>query len=121
MGAIVDETEEQESRGKAVAVRWLILILAIFLGAGIVTAAWPAETFSATDENGKLTLSNTPCTLGNWFKEWKAAHWLYKGKSYEACWRLQKTMDGRDRIVIIDSAGMVTPVDPRAFAPDEAI
>jgi hypothetical protein len=80
-----------------------------------------ADTFSAQGSNGKLTLKKKPCSLGPWFKVWLEADWLYKGKPYKACWRVQRTQAGQDVVIVIDSSGVVSDFDAREFKQDEPI
>jgi len=86
---------------------------------------WPtllfAETFSATNQNGKITRTAEPCQLGGWFKEWRSAKWFYQGKDYEACWTVQKNSEGGPLIVLVDSSGVVSSVPPAAFRKDDGI
>ena len=104
--------EDLEAKGAA----WkLIYLLAIFLALGMVTAAW-ADTYSMVDQNGKLTLTNEPCKQGPWFKDWRAAKWVFQGKEYDACWIGQE-----DLIVVLDSVGVVTTHRPHRFRKDEAV
>lgn len=91
-----------------------------------IIVCWPSMlladgTVSATDPNGKLTLYKTPCSMGGWFEKWKSAHWMYKGKPYEACWAVQPTRQGGQMVIVIDSSGVVTPIDPRAFSEDQGV
>ncbi|MDP2621999.1 MAG: hypothetical protein U0990_04035 [Candidatus Nanopelagicales bacterium] len=84
--------------------------------------AYAEETYSAADQNGKLTIMLvTPCPLGPWFKDWKAAKWIFRGQFYDACWRVQPTSDGRPQIVVIDSSGVMSSQSPGAFRKDEGV
>jgi len=95
------------------------LLCLIVLG---VRYAYAEDTYSATDPNGKLTIMLvTPCPIGPWFKDWKAATWMYRGQLYEACWRVQPTIDGRPQIVVIDSSGVMSSQSPGAFRKDEGV
>lgn len=116
--------DEQEADRKHNATRLLVLIIAISFGAAALVAwssGWAADTMSASDQNGKITLSLEPCAASPWLAEWKTASWLYKGKVYAACWRVQKTTSGADTVIVLDSDGMVTPIDPRQFKRDEGV
>jgi len=91
---------------------------------GIVLALLPAallaQSMSATNADGKITLTKDPCLLaGPWFKNWRAAKWMYRGKMYEACWSVAGTRGGGQSILVIDSDGQVSQIDPNAFAPDQ--
>ena len=97
------------------AIRWLIYL-----------TCWPAAvladepTYSVTSEHGKLTLTAEPCTAHAWLKGWQLARWSWRGKDYEACWRMQS--DGRQKLVVVlDSAGEVTTFYPAQFTRDEQI
>ena len=92
----------------------------------IYLTTWPAavlaeDTYSATDMNGTLTLAMKPCPLGGWFKDWKAAKWIFRGEFYDACWRVQPTQDEKPQIVVIDSSGVMSSHSPRAFHKDEGV
>jgi hypothetical protein len=103
---------------------WRRVGFAIFLGIALALVSVPlyAQTFSATNEDGKLTLSKDACKLaGPWFEKWKAARWMYKGKHYDACWTVVGTRGGGQSIMVIDSDGQVSQIDARAFKPDEAV
>ena len=70
-----------------------------------------AENLVVNDASGnQVTLMSEACTASSWLKDWKLASFLYKGKAYEACWRLQGTT-----VVILDSGGEVTPLPSGAF------
>jgi hypothetical protein len=95
-----------------------IVAIALLVVAG---DAW-GDTFSATDKDGKITLTTEPCTqAGPWFLKWKAAKWLWQGKDYEACWAIQSSSNGSQRILIIDSGGDVSNIDPLVFKKDEGV
>lgn len=107
--------------------RWYLRRLGFLLFAAMALVfvlfplkAW-SDTYSATNPEGKITLTKEPCNLGPWFKDWKAAKWFYQGKDYEACWRVQATQDDRRQIVIIDSSGLISSVSPGAFRKDEGV
>lgn len=93
------------------------LLVAVLLM--VVWSTAYAQTMSATNEDGKLTLTKEPCKLaGPWFEKWKAAKWMYRGKPYDACWTVAGTRGGGQSILIIDSDGQVSQIDPRAFQTD---
>ena len=80
----------------------------------------PHVNFTITNADGKITLTKDPCLLaGPWFKNWRAAKWMYRGKMYEACWSVAGTRGGGQSILVIDSDGQVSQIDPNAFAPDQ--
>jgi hypothetical protein len=56
-------------------------------------------------------------------KNWYVAKWQWRGKDYEACWKLQKSGPSPDDrlVAVIDSDGDVTSFDPRSFTRDEPI
>lgn len=68
------------------------------------------DLFVKDRAGSKITLKETACSIAGWFSKWKNAIVLYQGKTYQACWRLQA-----DSVVVIDSAGDVTPVPAGAF------
>ena len=45
--------------------------------------------------------------------DWKVAKWLYKGKTYDACWKLMG-----DMVMTIDSAGELGQVPKFVFKKD---
>lgn len=57
-----------------------------------------------------LTLHNEQCVAAPWLKGWKTATFVYDGKTFAACWREQQ-----GTIVVLDSAGDVTPVPAHLF------
>lgn len=67
-------------------------------------------------EGNSVTLQETACVSDMWLKEWKAATMFYQGKQYAACWRLQG-----NTVVVIDSAGDVTPLPMTAFRPETSV
>jgi hypothetical protein len=71
-----------------------------------------AQTFVARDEAGNsISLINKECKASQWMaKEWKAAVFIYEGKTYQACWRFLG-----NEVVILDSGGDVTIVPAGAF------
>lgn len=92
----------------------------------LLIVCWPSlllaePTFSATNEDGKLTLTYEPCNQHPWLMEWFAAHWSFRGKDYEACWTVQPTLNGGKRVVVLDSDGVMTPLPPEIFKKDEAV
>lgn len=112
---------------KMIVLPWLIW--ALVLGASIAAALYASgvqaqapRTFSSEDANGKITLVQAPCEkAGPWFGNWRAATWLYKGKHYDACWLAVQTSGGSQTILVIDSDGQVSNIDPQRFRPDEGI
>ena len=75
-----------------------------------------AEMVARDDAGNTVTLQETECVSGPWLKDWKAATMFYEGKHYAACWRVQGT-----KVVIIDSAGDVTPIPMQAFRPEPGV
>jgi hypothetical protein len=94
---------------------WAVLLIGL--------TCWPAallaeeeHTFSMTDRNGKLTITMKPCPLGEWFKDWRAASWIFRGQQFEGCWTWQQRT-----IIVIDSAGAVSTHSPETFQKDTPI
>ena len=79
-----------------------------------------ADTYTLRIGENSVTLTEEPCTLGGWFKDWKKANWIYAGQRYEACWRMQQSQNG-PIVHTVDSAGDVGSLPPQAFKRDEAI
>lgn len=73
---------------------WAVLIVVVFCWPSILFADEAAPTFVAQMGDNKVYLYPAPCPLGGWFAEWRKAQWLYQGKFYESCWRLQRTEQG---------------------------
>ena len=99
---------------------WYFKLAFLFCWSAAVLAD---PTFSVTSPEGKLTLTSEPCTQHPWMKNWQVARWQWRGKEYEACWKLQKSGPGPDDklVAVIDSDGDVPSFDPRQFTKDEAI
>jgi hypothetical protein len=100
------------------------VVMAITLGVALAAATWQvsAQSFSSTDEDGKLTITKEPCTAaGPWFAKWRAATWVYRGKHYDACWSVVRTTAGGQTIVVIDSDGQVSNINPARFAPESGV
>jgi len=71
----------------------------------------------AKDNNGNsVTLHEAPCVSSPWLKDWKTATFIYGGKTYAACWRIQNNM-----VIVIDSAGDVSPLPMEAFKPETKV
>lgn len=77
-----------------------------------------SETYSAVDRAGnRATLYEEPCASGlEWLKQWKRATLMYHGQQYEAFWRV---VGGY--VVLLDSAGDLSPIQPEAFKKDETL
>lgn len=95
------------------------LLAALLLIPALALAEDP--TYSAINPDGTLTLTSEPCVQHPWLNGWQVARWMWKGKPYEACWRLQNDGEGKRLVVVLDSNGDVVTVDPRQFRKDEAI
>jgi hypothetical protein len=91
-------------------------IICVFLLLLVIHVAAHAETLSATNGSDKLTITEQPCDIGPWFKEWKKATWYYQGRVFEACWRVMG-----NAVMTIDSAGDLGAMPMQAFKKDEAI
>lgn len=71
----------------------------------------------ARDSAGNvLSLHDEVCVAAPWLKAWKTATLQYEGKVYAACWRVQ---DGL--IMVLDSAGDITPVPPEMFKKETGV
>jgi len=97
---------------------WFVLLICFFRMPMAQAEALP--TYSATGPEGKVTLTAEPCQQHPWLAGWQVARWMWKGKAYEACWRMQKA-NGEHLIVILDSTGEVATFYPTQFVKDEAI
>lgn len=90
---------------------------------------WPAAvladnppTFSASSPTGdKVTLTAEPCTQHPWLQHWQVARWIWRGKPYDACWRLKDTPQGDKVVVVLDADGDIVSFDPTQFVKDEGI
>ena len=89
-----------------------------------VIVCWPsmllAESYSATGPDGKITLTKEPCKAHEWLKGWQVARWMWKGKAYAACWRMQGHAQER-LVVVLDSSGEVATFYPSQFIKDEGV
>ena len=90
----------------------LVLAAAAFL----VPSCSYAVDYSAGDGQSKVTLTDKPCKLGDWFKDWREARWFYQGKVYAACWRLH-----RATVVTIDEAGDIGTIPMQQFKPEHGV
>ena len=89
-----------------------VLLAVLMLFAMSSNAAMVAKDGSGNS----VTLQETACVSDPWLKEWKSATMFYRGKHYAACWRIQG-----DMVVIIDSAGDVTPLPMGAFKQETGV
>ena len=97
-----------------------LIVLLIWLATLPATLMAGEPTYSVSSEHGKLTLTDEPCTAHAWLKGWQIARWSWRGKDYQACWRVQS--DGRQKLVVVlDAAGEVTTFYPAQFTQDEHI
>lgn len=94
----------------------ILVLLAVLVTTVYATGAY-ADTYSVKAQNGdSITLMDTPCTQGEWFKLWKAARFVYQGRSFEACWRVEDTM-----VLVLDAEGDLSSVPMQAFSKDEGV
>lgn len=118
---VSDHLTTQESKEERAHVRsWVgrVLVLAALLVTTVYATGAYATTFSLKADNGdQITLMESPCTHSPWFKDWQAARFIYRGKTYEACWRLV----GGDTVLVFDSGGDISPVPMGAFRKDEGV
>jgi hypothetical protein len=76
-----------------------------------------AANMVAVDPNGnRITLSETKCVISPWTTEWRNATFVYQGKTYAACWRIQGNL-----VIILDSGGDITPVPITNFGPETTV
>jgi len=69
------------------------------------------------DDNGNsATITQEPCVISPWLKDWKQGTLVYGGKTYATCWRLIG-----ETVFILDSAGDVSPIQARYFKPETKI
>ena len=114
------EPEENSRKPNAVGLVIAIVVGLIFGLLYYHMARADEPTFSLAVENGRVTLTAEPCTKHEWLKGWQLARWSWKGKAYEACWRMQKS-DGGQLVVVLDAAGEVTTFYPAQFTVDTQI
>lgn len=69
-----------------------------------------ADMIMKDRQGNSITLHEEACTVLPWLEKWKTATFIYQGKVHAACWRFQA-----GTVVVLDSAGDVTPVPPQAF------
>ena len=103
---------------------WVSVVLGvgtIVLLALLLTDAKAADTYTLRIGDHSVTLMQEPCDIGGWFKDWKKAQWIYEGKRYEACWRVQQGAQGNPVVHTIDSAGDVGTLPMQGFRKDEAV
>lgn len=69
----------------------------------------------------KLFIFHEPCPLGPWFTKWQKGRWIFAGKPYDACWRIER--DANDNIVIktVDDNGDTGSVPAQIFKKLKAI
>lgn len=89
-----------------------LIVLAVILVLFAVSAH--AQNMVSRDGDGNVvTLMTAKCTISPWTTEWLTASFLYHGRVFAACWRLQgKT------VVIFDSGGDITPLPMSIFKPE---
>lgn len=113
------EMEAKEERRKLRPWVGLVLSGACLAALFVLASNAYAESYSLRAQNGdSVTLLDTPCNQGPWFKDWRAARFVYQGKTYESCWRALP--DGQT-VVVLDSGGDVSAIPLQAFKRDESI
>lgn len=71
----------------------------------------------ARDQAGNsVTLQSEKCVAAPWLVDWMTAVFIYQGKQYAACWKIQA-----GTVVILDSGGDVTSLPMDAFRPEQTI
>lgn len=89
-----------------------VLAVVLMLFALSVNAAMVAKDA----QGNSVTLQETACVSDPWLKDWKAATMFYQGRVFAACWRLQGNL-----VIILDSAGDITPIPMTAFRPETSV
>ena len=75
-----------------------------------------ADDLVVRDAAGNVVkLHETDCKQP-WMKKWKQATFEYEKKRYDACWRLVGST-----VVVMDSAGDVTPLPAQAFSKETGV
>lgn len=117
---VADFLTEQDAKEDRRKLRpWVGAVVAGMCLAILFVAAKNAygASYSLKAPNGdSVTLMDSPCTQGPWFKDWRAARFVYQGKSYESCWRVVQ-----DTILVFDSGGDVSAIPMAAFKKDEGV
>ena len=86
---------------------WSAAWLSMLLGAALPAFA---ESLVASDSTGNvITITDAPCKL-EWLSKWKAAEFLYQGKTYKACWAVKGSS-----VVILDAEGDLTAIPVSMF------
>ena len=76
-----------------------------------------AQNMTARDAGGNtVTLQDEKCVIAPWLDKWKTAVFVYNGKTYASCWRIQN-----NEVVILDSGGDVTVLPPDIFRPETGV
>jgi hypothetical protein len=117
---VADALTEQDAKEERRSLRpWVGAVLAGMCLALLFVFAREAygATYSLRAGNGdSITLTEAPCTQGPWFKDWRAARFVYQGKSYESCWRTVQ-----DTVLVFDSGGDVSAIPMQAFKLDQGV
>lgn len=116
------EVKEERLRKRNI-ILWIMAALLIALP----LLFWAKKAFADTNmsfvypgSSNKVTLFQEPCRLGEWFKDWKRAVFLWNEKTFDACWRLQRTQQGMV-VYTIDADGEVGEIPAFAFKKDEGV
>ena len=80
-------------------------------------SSYAVPTMVARDSAGNvITLQDNKCVAAPWLEKWKTAVFVYQGKTYAACWRIQ---DGD--VVVLDSDGAATFLPASIFKPETGV
>lgn len=124
---IYDELTSEDSREARSYLRrlagFVLLLIAVSCTSIVATKAYGADmpTYVAEMGENKLFIFAEPCALGGWFTTWRKARWLFQGKSFESCWKLQRNADGDLYVHTVDTSGDAGMVPLGAFRKQEAI
>ena len=89
----------------------LLALLFVFLAFNV-----SAADLVLRDQAGNVVkLHETDCKQP-WMKKWKQATFEYEKKIFQACWRLVGST-----VVVMDSAGDVTPLPAQAFMRESGV
>lgn len=89
----------------------LVGVLLLFSVSGV-----KADMVARDAMGNYAALHKESCVAAPWLKDWKTATVKYEGKMFAACWKMQ---DGT--ILVLDSAGDVTPIPVSAFTNETGV
>ena len=94
--------------------KWGVLAAVLMLFA--MSNPAKADMVAKDRAGNSVTLHEAPCVSAPWLKDWKTATFIYGGKTYAACWRIQN-----DMVIVLDAAGDVSPLPMTAFKPETKV